>query len=332
MSTKQPTGKVLLKIVLALFALGAVAVIAGGVYVYRNPLALHVRNTRGALDVSGFERVEVDVTSGKLVVWRGAPSSGEPGPDLVFLHGAGDQAGAWAKTTPGLRDRYRVHLLDLPGHGESEPLDGPLAYSVVLAGVEDYLDGLKRPTLVGHSMGAWLATVYAHRHPDNVTRLLAVNGGALHAGDTGVNLLPRDREEARRTMAALRDPSSPEIPGFVLDDVVRRSAAGPIGRLTAELDDMERHLLDGRLGEIRTPVDLIWGESDRHLDLDYARRLERELPAARLTTIERCGHLPPNECPGPFREALEQVLALDPPAPNEPRGDAEMPGDQNDPR
>ena len=311
-------GGTLLRVVLALLAVGVLAVVAGGVYVYRNPLALHVHQIRGDLAKAGFERVETSTGSGRLVVWLGGA-----GDDLVFLHGAGDQAGAWSKTAPRLAGRYRVHLLDLPGHGDSDPAAGPLKYSTVLAGVEAYLGRLQAPpTLVGHSMGAWLVMVYAHRHPDRVARLVAVNGGALRGGeDSGVNLLPADREEARRTMDALRHPSSPKIPDFVLDDIVRRTARGPLGRLVQEYGDMESHLLDGRLGEILTPVDLIWGEADRHLDLDYARRLERELPAARLHLLKRCGHLPPSECPERFGELLEQVLAAEPPAriaPQEP--------------
>ncbi len=298
--------------------IGVIALVAGGVYLYRNPLALHVKQTRGELAAAGLERAEIAHDGGRLVAWQGGR-----GPDLVFLHGAGDQAGAWSKTAPALMDRYRVHLLDLPGHGESDPAAGPLKYSTVLAGVEAFLASLAPrrppsggtpPILVGHSMGGWLAMVYAHRHPDRTARLVAVNGSPLR-GDPSVNLMPADREEARRTMAAMRDPSSPKTPDFVLDDVVRWMASGPVGRMMRQLEDMESHLLDGRAGEIQTPVDLIWGEADRLLDLDHARRLERELPAARLHVVERCGHLPPNECPERFLELFEQVLASDPPAP-----------------
>ena len=302
-----------LKVVLALVLIGAIALLVGAAYVYRNPLALHVKQTRGELAAAGFERAEISAGGVRLVVWQGGA-----GPDLVFLHGAGDQAGAWSKVAPALIDRYRVHLVDLPGHGESDPREGPLKYSAVLAGVEAFLEQLSGetpPIMVGHSMGAWLVTVYAHRHPERVSRLVAVNGGALRGGESsGVNLLPADREEARHTMAALRHPSSPTIPDFVLDDIVRRAASGPLGRLMQELGDMESHLLDGRLGEIETPVDLIWGDADQHLDLDYARRLEHELPAARLTIVDRCGHLPPNECPERFLKQLEQVLTAEPPA------------------
>lgn len=285
-------------------------VVVAVVWLWRNPLAVYEWTTRQELRQAGLERTEFELAGGRLVVWQG----GE-GPDLVLLHGAGDQAGAWSKVVPGLIDDYRLLAVDLPGHGESDPATGPLAFSTLADGVGEFLDRRDAGpvTLVGHSMGAWLAMLYAHRHPERVARVVAVNGGPTRGEPSGVNLLPADREEARRTMAALRDPSSPAIPDFVLDDMVRRNPAGPLGRLMQDLDDMARHLLDGQLGEFAVPVDLVWGESDRHLPVDYARRLAGELDRVRLTTIPRCGHLPANECPERFTEILRRVLAAGPP-------------------
>ncbi|NIQ53267.1 MAG: hypothetical protein GWN85_07240, partial [Gemmatimonadetes bacterium] len=74
-----------------------------------------------------------------------------------------------------------------------------------------------------------------------------------------VNLFPRTRDEARDTMHGLMGPNSPEVPGFVLDDVVRWARVGPAARFAATAADLERWLLDGRLDEVRVPVELVWG-------------------------------------------------------------------------
>jgi pimeloyl-ACP methyl ester carboxylesterase len=74
-------------------------------------------------------------------------------------------------------------------------------------------------------------------------------------------------------------------------------------------------MLIGRLGEITTPVDLLWGASDRLLPLAYAERMAAQLPAARVTPIARCGHVPQAECPERFAAALAELLAAAPPAP-----------------
>ncbi len=183
-----------------------------------------------------------------------------------------------------------------------------------MTGVIDAASPREPVILVGNSLGAWVAMLYAFDHPDRVTRLVLVNGAALRGYRSDVSLTPPDREAARKTVAALTDPSSPRFPDFVLDDLVRAARTGPISRI-ARAADLEQHLLDGRLGALRAPVDLIWGASDRLFPLDYARRVEREAPAARLTIIPACGHVPQVECPDSFSRALVNVLSQAPPQP-----------------
>ncbi len=303
-----PTGR------LALLALVVVLVVAGGwaYWIYRHPLAAFVKQARQALEDMGLERVETEVAGKRLVYFRG----GE-GPLLVLLHGAGDQAGTWATVVPDLLAEYEIVIPDLPGHGGSEPGEGPLPFGTVVSGFEAFLETWTREEpaiLVGNSMGAWLAALEAHGHPESVRRAILVNGGPITGDPSNPSLTPSNREEARQLMQMLRDPSSPEIPDFVLDDIVRRSNNGPIGRMLEVPASFGEHLLDGRLGEISTPVDLVWGESDRLMDLDYAERMLEELPRARLTGVPKCGHLPQSECPERFLEILRTVLASEPPA------------------
>jgi pimeloyl-ACP methyl ester carboxylesterase len=301
------------KIARALVALAVLFFLVVAFAFWRYPVETGMRAESRAIEKTGF--VAFQSTPPEGGEWVGYQAGN--GPVLVFLHGAGDHAGAWSEVAPAFKDRYRVILLDLPGHGRSAPKDGPLPLGTILEGVTFLLDKhVARDSgiiLVGHSLGAWVTMLYAREHPERVERIIAINGGPLR-GHQDVSLLPRDREEARKLMALLRDPGSPPVPGFVLDGVVRYSRNGPIGRLAATAADMERYLLDGKLGEFRTPVDLVWGESDQLLDLDYARRMEVQLPAARLTTLARCGHVPVRECPAGLTAALSRVLGEPPPA------------------
>jgi pimeloyl-ACP methyl ester carboxylesterase len=160
-------------------------------------------------------------------------------------------------------------------------------------------------------MGAWIVLLTALRRPELVSRVVAVNGGPLRGETRDLDLLPKDREAARRLTAALRDPGSPPTPDAVLDDLVRRVASSQATRMLAEQEDLESHLLtDDRLAEIGTPVDLLWGESDRYLGRVYPERLLAGLPTVRRTWIARCGHVPQVECPQSFGEKLKEVLTL----------------------
>ena len=108
-------------------------------------------------------------------------------------------------------------------------------------------------------------------------------------------------------------PALPRPADFVLDDLVRVSNTGPISRLLAAgVEDISKYLLEGKLATFQLPVDLIWGASDRLVPLEYAKKLQSQLPHCTLTVIERCGHAPQIERPHEFTQVLLQTLAPDP--------------------
>jgi pimeloyl-ACP methyl ester carboxylesterase len=296
---------------LALVAALLLSVLAGVLWVWKRPLEFFAWMGRRSLAGAGLVKVVVDSPVGQQTLWQGGS-----GPILLLLHGAGDQAGAWSHVVPSLVGRYRLIVPDLPGHGESAPGTGPLTMGTELAGLEAVVQNRASDApviLVGNSLGAWLAMLYGVKHPEHVSRLVAVNGGALRGDRPDLTLTPSNREEARKLFDALTDPGSLRVPDFVLDDVVRQARSGPLGRLASTSDDMQNYLLEGRLNQLTVPVDLLWGGADRMLSLEYANRMEAGLPAARLTVIPRCGHVPQQECPERFVAALEKILEQPPP-------------------
>lgn len=282
----------------------------GGWYLWQRPLEVYAWMNRRALSSAGLSRQQVATPFGPQRYWTGGQ-----GPTLVLLHGAGDQAGTWANVVESLVARYRLVVPDLAGHGESDPLRGPITIGHVLRGVEAVLEqGDREPAIiVGNSLGAWIALLYAHAHPDRVLRLVLVNGGALKGDRPDLSLTPKSRDEAARLLTQLRDPSAPQVQGFILDDIVREAQTGALARLSQSSSEMEQYLLEGRLEQIAAPVDLLWGESDKLFPLTYARRMMESLPASRLTTIPRCGHVPQQECPSRFRASLFDILQSAPP-------------------
>ncbi len=279
------------------------------------PMDFFISFSRLQLQGAGFERHEGTVGGHRTVWWESGT-----GPTLVMVHGVADQAGTWFRVAPGLAEHYRVLLVDLPGHGESEPATGPLPMTTVVEGFEAWLgthalqEDSAPATLVGNSMGAWVVLLAAERHPERVGRVVVTNGGPLRADTGDLDLLPQDREQARRLMAALRDPSSLPTPDYVLDDLVRRVPGGHVTRMFEAQEDLESYLRDaGQLAAITTPVDILWGESDRYLGPEYPGRLQAALPKTRLTLLSKCGHLPQAECPDRYLAQVVDVLAMPPP-------------------
>lgn len=118
-------------------------------------------------------------------------------PPLLALHGWLDNAGSYAYLAPILAQRWRVIALELPGHGHSGHLSAGASYhyldyvSAVLAAM-DVLQ-LERCALLGHSLGAGIASLVAVAAPQRIDRLYLIEGlGPL--GDDGSHTLQRFRD------------------------------------------------------------------------------------------------------------------------------------------
>jgi pimeloyl-ACP methyl ester carboxylesterase len=118
-------------------------------------------------------------------------------PPLLALHGWLDNAGSYAYLAPILAQHWRVIALELPGHGHSGHLPAGASYhyldyvSAVLTAI-DALQ-LERYLLLGHSLGAGIASLVAAATPQRIDRLCLIEGlGPL--GDDGSHTLQRFRD------------------------------------------------------------------------------------------------------------------------------------------
>lgn len=118
-------------------------------------------------------------------------------PPLLALHGWLDNAGSYSFLAPKLAQHFRVIALELPGHGHSSHLPAGISYhyvdyvSAVLSAADAL--GLERYSLLGHSLGAGIASLAAAATPPRIDRLFLIEGlGPL--GDDGANTLQRFRD------------------------------------------------------------------------------------------------------------------------------------------
>ncbi|RZA20347.1 MAG: alpha/beta fold hydrolase, partial [Lysobacteraceae bacterium] len=121
----------------------------------------------------------IDIPLGRIAALR---THGD-GPRVLALHGWLDNAASFIPLSPHLH-QLDVVAIDLPGHGRSAHLPAGTDYSFVGAmnAVLDVADALgwARFALLGHSMGAGIASLIAAACPQRIERLLAID--ALRAG------------------------------------------------------------------------------------------------------------------------------------------------------
>ena len=124
-----------------------------------------------------YRTVDVVVPGGDLHVGVWDPVAPQTG-QVLLVHGVTSSHLAWpfvVEELPGIR----AIAPDLRGRGRSNEVAGPAglaAHADDLAAVLDHL-GIEKIPVVGHSMGAFVSVVFAHRHPSRVESLLLVDGG-----------------------------------------------------------------------------------------------------------------------------------------------------------
>jgi pyruvate dehydrogenase E2 component (dihydrolipoamide acetyltransferase) len=264
-------------------------------------------------------------------------------PSLVFLHGLAGSLTTWTNLMPAFVDRYRVAAIDLPGHGGSDKTD-PAATDYSLAALASAVGeaiagaGLAPAVLIGHSLGGAVAVQIALDRPKLVQGLVLIDSAGL-GPDVSPLLLDRieavpGREEARRLLELFFEDQRLVLDRGVDELLKMLTSPGADAALKAVVAsafsrDGQRINLRPRLSELRTPVQLIWGERDRVLPLHHAWSASSFLPYAWIDILEGVGHVPQVEAPAATIAMIEQFLrALPPPGalarvgPAEPEVDA----------
>jgi pyruvate dehydrogenase E2 component (dihydrolipoamide acetyltransferase) len=121
------------------------------------------------------------VAGGKTIIWR---TPGGTGADCLLIHGFGSDRLSWLATTPALFPLVKVHVLDLPGHGESGTDVGDGSPMALVSRIEKAIadHGLRRTHVIGHSLGGGLALLLAAHRPDLVASLALIAPTGLGAG------------------------------------------------------------------------------------------------------------------------------------------------------
>jgi pimeloyl-ACP methyl ester carboxylesterase len=260
-------------------------------------MAQFVAHTRAELAKAGMERVQFEQT----VYWRAGQA---PSPVLVLLHGANDQAGTWFAVASKLAKHHRVLALDLPGHGESGPKEGPLPLSMMLAQLDAVLDreNVKQATLVGNSMGGWVAMLYAMQNPDRVERLVLEDASGM-MWPLAVPLIASNRDDAVKILRAVHGPDAP-TPDWAIDALLEPNAGSLMKRVVA--GGVLDYLVDAKLTSLKTQTTLIWGRDDGVLPVAYAEALQKKIAGSKLIVIDGAAHMPHRQQPERFVECLSK--------------------------
>ncbi|HET9818568.1 MAG TPA: alpha/beta fold hydrolase [Rhodanobacteraceae bacterium] len=219
--------------------------------------------------------LRVDTPFGELAALQWGDADAPP---LLALHGWLDNAASFTRLAPLLAGPCRVIALDMPGHGHSTHLpERARRYHIVdqVDVVRDAADalGLERFDLLGHSLGAGIASLTAAATPARIRRLLLIEGlGPL--ADDGSQTLSRWRDAHARPATRQR---RPRVFASLDEAVAARVAAGGLDA------DEARPIVARNLREVAGGH--VW-RSDPRLRLATPLRIEEAQVRRLLTGIE----------------------------------------------
>ncbi|NTW49853.1 MAG: alpha/beta hydrolase [Chlorobiales bacterium] len=251
---------------------------------------------------------------------------------LLLVHGVSSSLDIFDKVVPALSKNWRVLALDLLGFGES---DKPANHDYTLHVYANLLLEFLRKTgslgegkevyALGHSMGGKYVITLAIENHGVVDRLILSNT------DGFVNIPPVIRAASvwgarhllekvvthkafvRRAMRTVYyDPSHITKEHFehnlrMIRDKATFNTIMQLNRNYKKLD-LKRMGIRGRLGELKIPTLIIWGDSDKFISPKCAQAARDEIQNSTLKIIPKCGHAPMMEKSKEFVSLIEEFL------------------------
>jgi len=254
-------------------------------------------------------------------------------PDVILIPGLSSSPRLWQATTDQLKGQYRVHRIHVQGFAGAPVkgnTDGPVA-APVAEEIARYIreHDLKKPAVIGHSMGGTMGMMLSARHPDLVSKLMVVDMvpfvGAMFGppGTTAETVVPvADQIHARQS--AYSQDEYEAAATEVITGMIKTEAArpGPLrDTLTTDIKvaaNAYRELivtdLRPELPNITAPVEVLYVKfndarmTDALTDMVYSLSFA-SLPSAKLKRIDDAAHFIMLDQPEIFMTEVDAFLS-----------------------
>lgn len=238
-------------------------------------------------------------------------ADGEP---IIMLHGYTDSWYSYSRVLPELAPKYRGIAITQRGHGGSGR-PGSYTGDDFAADVDAFMEalGMERATIVGHSMGSFVAQTVAIRYPERVEKLVLIGSAAVAGNEVIVGL--------NDYVQTLTDPVDSTfiyefqastifhpVPQAFLDEVVSESRKLPAEVWREALEGLIATDNAARLGEIQAPTLVVWGDRDGIFLRAEQDALVAAIPDATLSVYPETGHGLHWERPRAFTRELEKFV------------------------
>lgn len=243
--------------------------------------------------------------------------------NVLFIHGLGSSADRWLDIPDALSlSNLHTVALDLPGFGLSDkPVDTDYTIREFVKVVAGFMRnaGITQASLVGHSLGGYIAAQLAIEHSTLVDKLVLVDPSGMLDGPTPLlqQYLDAAMNPSRQAVRAVfeqlvADPI--RIPDVLVDGFIYRINQPGVRHAFKSAFDNSVYTQIGieklkQIGESKIPTMIIWGMHDNLIPIKYLRTFQETIIGSQTVIVEDAGHAPFAEKPAVVSEILRQFIA-----------------------
>ena len=221
---------------------------------------------------------------------------------LVMVHGAGGSTNTWFMQKRGLSKALHTIAIDLNGHGQTQDKK-PSSIQSYIDDVDAIVSDLRKPFLMGHSMGGAITQLYALQHPEQVSGIILVGTGAkLRVASIVFDLLDNDFEAYLQALGDFMFHTN--VSENMIEAAVLEVQKCPVHVIRRDWEYCDSFDIMERVSDIGVPTLIIVGADDLMTPPKYARYLHDKIEGAELKIIEKAGHSVMLEQPKVFNRAV----------------------------
>ena len=249
--------------------------------------------------------------------------------DVLFIHGLGSSSIGWRDIPDALSRYYHTITVDLVGFGLSDKPDKTDYYTIegFSKFIMDFIEtiaikdkGRCKITLVGHSLGGYIAAHSAIQHKQKIEKLVLVDTSGLleratplledyYAAAMEINPITR-HEKVKRVLEDMYASPSRLLPVAVdlFDYTIEKQGARHAFESAFNNSTTTQIKPEGFKVIQDIECLILWGEKDNLIPLRYYNMFKEMLPKSKYEMIPDAGHAPFVEKPALFYEKLKAFL------------------------
>jgi 2-hydroxy-6-oxonona-2,4-dienedioate hydrolase len=236
------------------------------------------------------------------------------GPAVLIVHGIGGHKEDWQATMAALAPHRTVYAVDMIGFGASSKSAADITIRTQVEAARALLDaeGVSRVSLIGNSVGGWVAATFASLYPSRVDKLVLVDAAgfkAMFEGPSPVNFYPDTVAEMRKLLSYVLVAPATQTPEFAERALGALNASGDKQAAEAVFKGL---YVSPRLEEVMpgigAPTLVLWGAQDKLFPPALADMVSGNIRGSRKLLIDAAGHFPQLDNPAAFHRAVTDFL------------------------